>query len=139
MEFDAPIAIIIEPLADLAEALGDVLTEHGFHVLTAATHIGAAALADGHCPLLIACVPAPGDRLDLAYLAECRQACGDIATVLLLSDPAEACEGAPLSAVPLVKPFERAELLLAVDAALLDALGAGKSSAINGAIPARES
>lgn len=135
MDFDAPVAIIIEPMADLAEALGDVLTERGFHVLTAATHVGAAALAEGHCPLLVACVPAPGNRLDLAYLAECRRACGDVATVLLLSDRAEACEGAPLGAVPLLKPFERAELLSAVDAAILDSINRADLSSVCGTCP----
>ncbi|MGY3230893.1 hypothetical protein ACVWWJ_002377 [Luteibacter sp. HA06] len=117
-----PLAVIIEPRGDLAAALGDVLGAAGFEVAIAATHGGAALLSEGRCPLLLlACVPSPGETLREAYIAACRHGCGEVATVVMLSDRCATYVGAPPCAIPLVKPFSKDDLLEAIDCAQLAA------------------
>lgn len=118
--WEQPLAVVIEPSTDLAEAIRDALAEVGFEVVLVATHVGAARASDGRCPqLLIACVPAHAEDTAGAYLEDCREMLGVLPTVLMMSDSEPGRqEGAPMDAVRVVKPFARAELLLAVDQAL---------------------
>jgi hypothetical protein len=117
-----PLAIIIEPRRRLATALADVVSAAGFEAAIAASHDGAAALAEGRCPLLLlACVPAPDAKPAESYLAACRQGCGEIATVVMLSDRSANCRGAPSCAVPIVEPFSKDELIESMERAQLAA------------------
>lgn len=119
MNASRPYAVVIEPRLDLAEVIASALTQSGFAVTTAATHVGAAKLSEGRCPqLLVACVPAHAQDYRGAYLEECRNALGTLPTVLMLSEPGSDAGRAPTYAVRLLKPFTRAELLLAVDESL---------------------
>lgn len=115
-----PIAIIIEPRATLADTIADALRKRGFDVMVAATHSGGAqaALDQAVVDFLIAAVPAPGEDRSGAYLADARTLNPDLKTVVMLSDPDEDGHEAPLGAIRLVKPFERAELEEAIAQAL---------------------
>ncbi|MDY1549540.1 DNA-binding transcriptional response regulator [Luteibacter sahnii] len=113
-----PLAIIIEASDDLAGLVADVLAELGFETMVARSHVYAATLVESRCPqLLVACVPAYHQDSRGAYLRDCRRMLGLLPTVLMLSEAHPDLRGAP-SAVYLMKPFTRAELLLAVDEAL---------------------
>jgi len=115
-----PLAVIIEPMADLAGVVRDVLTDMGYETVIAATHIGAARLSESRCPqLLVACVPAHAQDAVGAYLADCRDVLGMLPTVLMLSDAQADLTGAPVSAARLLKPFTSGELMLAIDLALV--------------------
>lgn len=118
--WERPLAVVIEPVTDLAETIRDALAEVGFEVVLVATHIGAARASDGRCPqLLVACVPAHAADTEGAYLDECREMLGVLPTVLMLSDTEPGIQdGAPVDALRIMKPFARAELLLAVDGVL---------------------
>jgi DNA-binding response OmpR family regulator len=115
-----PLAVIIEPMADLAWVVKEALVEMGYEAVVATTHLGAARLSESRCPqLLVACVPAHAQDAVGSYLAECRDMLGMLPTVLMLSDAQADLTGAPCYASRLLKPFTRGELLLAVDHALV--------------------
>jgi hypothetical protein len=115
-----PLAIIIEPRATLADTIADALRARRFEVMVASTHAGGAKAALDHAVVdfLIAAVPAPGEDRTGAYLAHARDLNPDLKTVVMLSDPDEDAVEAPLGAIRLVKPFERAELEEAIAQAL---------------------
>jgi len=114
-----PLAVVIEPSADLAQTIADCLQLRGFRCVAAGTHVGAAAhiLKEARVDFLVAAVPAPGEDRSGAYLAGARAANPGMAIVIMLSDPAEPAEDAPASAVRLCKPFDRTTLEEAVDRA----------------------
>ena len=114
-----PVAVIIEPQADLADIVHDIVEDIGFEVILAVTHFGAATAVSGRCPeLLIACVPAFADDAKDAYLAACRRSASMLPTVLMLSDAVAGTNDVPQGAAKLLKPFTRGELLLAIDGVL---------------------
>lgn len=101
-------AVVIEPDANLAAALTDILASWGFEVKAFATH-GAAlkhAANRDFIDLLAACVPASDDDRSGAYLAAARERQGGLlSTVLMLSDRGVADDRRPADAVELPKPF----------------------------------
>jgi DNA-binding response OmpR family regulator len=113
------LAVVVEPEHEFAEALRETLEDYGFDVVSVLTHTEAAkALGGRHPYLLLACTPAsPTDAID-AYLDEHQRAAGPIPTLIMVAD----CSGPPApparKAARLLKPFNRGELLLAVDAVL---------------------
>lgn len=115
-----PIAVIIEPRATLADTIADALRKRGFEVLVASTHAGGAQSALGHAMVdfLIAAVPAPGEDRTGAYLADARDRNASLKTVVMLSDPKEDAQEAPLGAIRLTKPFTVGELEEAIAQAL---------------------
>lgn len=106
------LAMVIEPRPIVADAVADCLRVRGYDVLVAPTHGGAAAsvIARERVDFLVAAVPAPGEDRSGAYLAEARLKNAGMAIVIMLSDPQEPTEDAPLTAIRLIKPFDRAEL-----------------------------
>jgi DNA-binding response OmpR family regulator len=119
MSLFRPRAVVIEPQADLADAVGEALAMQGFDVTVSATHVGAARTAEGRCPqLLVACVPAHAQDFAGAYLRSCRESLGTLPTVLMLSDPHADINAEPPDAIRLIKPFTLSDLRLAVDKAL---------------------
>jgi DNA-binding response OmpR family regulator len=114
-----PLAAVIEPRSPLAGTLAEVLHARGFEVVVASTHAGAARLvaAQAKVDFLIAAVPAPGEDHAGAYLEEARNKNPGLAVVIMLSDPNEATDGAPATAIRLVKPFDMRQLAQAIDEA----------------------
>lgn len=114
-----PLAVVIEPSPSLADTIQDCLGRRGFEVLIAATHLGAAQLVleRARVDFLVAAVPAPGEDLTGAYLADALSLNPGMGVIVMLSDPAETAAEAPPSAVHLIKPFSRDELDGAVDRA----------------------
>ncbi|MEX1826869.1 hypothetical protein [Luteibacter sp. CQ10] len=112
-------AAVIEPHAIVADAVADFLRARGYDVLVATTHTGAAAsvIARERVEFLIAAVPAPGEDRSGAYLAKARLKNPGMAIVIMLSDPDEPTEDAPLTAVRLLKPFDLEQLTRAIDQA----------------------
>jgi DNA-binding response OmpR family regulator len=114
-----PLAVVIEPRSPLAGTLAEALHANGFEVLVASTHAGAARLvAQSKVDFLIAAIPAPGEDHAGAYLEEARGKNPALAVVVMLSDPNEATDGAPASAVHLIKPFDRVQLEAAIRQAM---------------------
>jgi DNA-binding response OmpR family regulator len=113
-------AIVIEPHHPLAQTLAECLRQRGFAVGITGTHIGGAAMAlsHGRVDFLAAAVPAPGEDLAGAYLADARVANPCMAVIIMLSDPKEDISHAPTRAVKIVKPFNLLELAAAVGLAL---------------------
>lgn len=113
------LAVVIEPRAIVADAVADCLRVRGYDVLVAATHTGAAAsvIARERVDFLVAAVPAPGEDRSGAYLAQARLKNPGMAIVIMLSDPDEPTEDAPMTAVRLIKPFDRDQLTRAVEQA----------------------
>lgn len=111
------LAVVIEPRATVADTVAECLRARGYDVLVAATHIGAASsvIERHHVDFLAAAVPAPGKDRSGAYLAEARVKNPGMAIVVMLSDPNEPTEDAPLTAIRLVKPFSRNDLIRAID------------------------
>lgn len=116
----APLAIVVEPHAVLADTVADALRRRGYEVLVATTHTGGAhsALAHSAVDFLIAAVPAPGEDRSGAYLADARRINPALRTVVMLSDPDEEATEAPLGAIRLLKPFTAGELESAIEQAL---------------------
>jgi DNA-binding response OmpR family regulator len=111
LRFESPFAVVIEPSATLAETVSDVLERHGYSVAVAATHVGGASAAEGHfVAMLVAAVPAPGESLEGAYLAEARESNPDMLMIVMLSDPTASLDSVPPQAAQVVKPFSVAEL-----------------------------
>jgi hypothetical protein len=115
------LAVVIEPRATVADTVADCLRMRGYDVLVATTHIGAAAsvIEREQVDFLAAAVPAPGEDRSGAYLADARVKNPGMAIVIMLSDPEEPTEDAPLIAIRLTKPFSRDELDRAIDQAHL--------------------
>ncbi|UPG88210.1 hypothetical protein L2Y96_12350 [Luteibacter aegosomaticola] len=114
-----PLAVVIEPHPIVADTVADCLRERGFDVLSVPTHFGAAARVIEHerVDFLAAAVPAPGEDRSGAYLAVARLKNPGMAILVMLSDPDESTEDAPLTAARLVKPFDRQALTHAIDEA----------------------
>lgn len=114
-----PLAVIIEPRSPLAGTLAEALHGRGYEVVVASTHAGAARLvvSQDKVDFLIAAVPAPGEDHAGAYLEEARAKNPDLAVVIMLSDPNEGTDGAPATAIRLVKPFDMTQLAHAIDEA----------------------
>jgi len=114
-----PLAVIIEPRSPLAGTLAEVLHARGFEVVVASTHAGAAGLvvAQDKVDFLIAAIPAPGEDRSGAFLEEARKKNPALGVVIMLSDPHESTEGAPATAVRLIKPFDTHQLAHAIDEA----------------------
>ncbi len=113
-------AIVIEPHDPLAQTVADCLRQRGFAVGITCTHIGGAAMArsHGHVDFLAAAVPAPGESLAGAYLADARAANPGMAVIIMLSDPKEDISHAPPRAVKIFKPFNLLELAATIGLAL---------------------
>ncbi|MDY1549436.1 DNA-binding transcriptional response regulator [Luteibacter sahnii] len=113
------LAVVIEPRPTVADTVADCLRSRGYDVRVASSHSGAAASVIEREPvhILIAAVPAPGDDRSGAYLARARATHPGMAIVIMLSDPDEPAENAPLTAIRLVKPFDKAALARSIDAA----------------------
>jgi len=109
-------AIVIEPRADLADAVCDLLRGFGYEAISAPTHAEGAARAKlaGTVRLLAATVPAPDESRSGIYLQEALKKNPRMAIVLMLSDHLEKSEGEPQQAAKIVKPFGRDELLAAI-------------------------
>lgn len=114
-----PLAVVIEPRSPLAGTLAEALHARGFEVVVASTHAGAARLvvSQEKVDFLIAAVPAPGEDRSGAYLEQARMKNPNLAIVIMLSDPNEPIDGAPATAVRLVKPFDMTQLAHAIDTA----------------------
>lgn len=109
-------AIVIEPRADLADAVCDLLSGFGYEPISAPTHAEAAARAKlaGVVQLLTATVPAPDESRSGIYLREAMEKNPRMAIVLMLSDPLEQPEDEPEQAEKVVKPFGREALAAAI-------------------------
>lgn len=116
-------AVVIEPRPTVADTVADCLRRDGYEVMVTSTHVGAAASVITHerVDFLVAAVPAPGEDRSGAYLAEARAKNPGMGIVIMLSDPEEPTEDAPLTAIRLVKPFDRAELERAIKQAQITA------------------
>lgn len=114
-----PLAVVIEPHPIVADTVADCLRDHGYDVLCVPTHLGAAAVVIDRerVDFLAAAVPAPGEDRSGAYLAVARLKNPGMAIVVMLSDPDEPTEDAPLTAARLIKPFDRQALNRAIDEA----------------------
>jgi DNA-binding NtrC family response regulator len=114
-----PTAVVIEPRSSLADTAAEVLRHRGYETLTASTHASAAGLVEhlAHVDFLAASVPAPGEDRTGAYLEKAREKNPSMAIVIMLSDPDERAEDAPLDAVRLTKPFGLEALESAIDRA----------------------
>lgn len=111
------LAVVIEPRPTVADAVADCLRARGYDVLVATSHSDAAAsvIQRERVDFLAAAVPAPGEDRSGAYLANARLKNPGMAIVIMLSDPSEPAEGAPLTAIRLIKPFDRADLTRAIE------------------------
>lgn len=109
-------AIVIEPRADLADAVCDLLRGFGYEPISAPTHAEAAERAAlvSSVHLLAATVPAPDESRSGIYLKEALKKNPQMAIVLMLSDHLEKPEGEPPHAAKIVKPFGREELAEAI-------------------------
>jgi DNA-binding response OmpR family regulator len=116
----SPLAVVIEPRADLAQTVAEVLRARGFEAIAASTHAGAAAAvaAMAKVDFLAAAVPAPGESHAGAYLEEARGKNPGLAVVIMLSDPNESVDDAPANAARVVKPFSLEELRAAIEQAM---------------------
>lgn len=105
-------AVVIEPRADLAGAVCDLLRGFGYQTISAPTHADAAARAKSAASieLLVATVPAPDESRSKVYLKGAVERNARMAIVLMLSDHLEKPEGEPGQAAKIVKPFGRDEL-----------------------------
>jgi hypothetical protein len=110
-------AIVIEPRADLAQAVCDLLSGFGYEPISAPTHAEAAARAElaGVVQLLTATVPAPDEIRSGIYLREAMERNPRLAIVLMLSDHLEQPEDAPERSEKVVKPFGREALAAAIE------------------------
>ncbi|HVI56258.1 MAG TPA: hypothetical protein VM621_14540 [Luteibacter sp.] len=119
MSHAKPLAVIIEPRSPLAGTLAEALHGRGFEVVVASTHAGAARLvaSQDKVDFLIAAVPAPGEDRAGAYLEDAREKNPNLAMVIMLSDPNEPTDGAPTTAIRLIKPFDLQQLAHAIDEA----------------------
>ncbi|WP_043695931.1 hypothetical protein [Luteibacter sp. 9133] len=111
------LAVVIEPRSTVADAVADCLRARGYDVLIATSHSGAAAsvILRERVDFLAAAVPAPGEDRSGAYLADARLKNPGMAIVIMLSDPSEPTEDAPLTAIRLIKPFNRDDLTRAIE------------------------
>lgn len=113
------LAVIVEPELAFAEALRESLEDYGFDVLTTPTHSDAARSLEGRHPyLLLACTPVSPDDASNAFLGEHQRAAGSIPTLIMVADSTEQAAPPARTADRLLKPFNRGELLLAVDGIL---------------------
>ena len=109
-------AIVIEPRADLADSVCNLLRGFGYEAISAPTHAEAAARARqvAMVDLLAATVPAPDESRSGIYLKEALEKNPQMAIVLMLSDHLEKPEGEPPQAAKIVKPFGRETLAAAI-------------------------
>ena len=109
-------AIVIEPRADLADSVCDLLRGFGYEPVSAPTHAEAALRAKlvPLVQLLAATVPAPDESRSGIYLKEALEKNPRMAIVLMLSDELEKSQDEPAHSVKIVKPFGREELAAAI-------------------------
>ena len=93
-------------------AVADCQRARGYDVLVGPTHGGAAAsvIARERVDFPVAAVHAPGEDRSGAHLAEARLKKPGMAILIILSDPHEPTEDAPLTAIHLIRPLVRAEM-----------------------------
>jgi len=110
------IAIVVEPNADLASALCDLLIQIGYLPISVPTHAKAAEQAAAYrsIALLAATVPAPDEDRAGIYLEEAAKLNPWLAVVLMLCDTRENTDNSPKQAVCVLKPFGREVLERAI-------------------------
>ena len=109
-------AVVIESHHVLAEGVADCLRQRGYIVGIASTHASGAAWAASRAQVdfLVASVPALGESLEGAYLAEARTTNPAIGVIVVTSDSDNDLGGMPRHAVTIRKPFSFLELADAI-------------------------
>jgi len=112
-----PLAVVIGPVTGLLSIIADSLTRRGYEVAAASTHTQAPLMVATRdlVNFLIALVPTPDEEKHGAYLQLARERNLALAIVVMLSEPDQATDDIPPTAVTLVKPFDGAELSRAID------------------------